>query len=214
VALEVELSFEGVVDRLYDLPQWLEVLAVGGLGLSLPGGAEQGEACGEGGLEVAAVVAADDDLPWAGRQAPVSENAEQDEPLVGVRARQGVADGQAVQSGDQVQPQSPEPARVAGAVPVLRPPGQFRAPDGFAGAGALDRGSSPRPRRRRSTGWCWRPGPGRRPGSGPGRRAAACCTRSAGQVRRGLQLGYRQRTMTVRRTPASSIAVVRCRPLV
>ena len=41
---------------------------------------------------------------------------------------------------DQVQPQPPEPARVGGAVPVLRPSGQLRAPDRFPGAGALDRG--------------------------------------------------------------------------
>src|SRR5882757_10133795 len=78
VLLEVELAFEGVVDGLDDLPQWLEVLPAGGLGLALAGRAEQGEAGpGEGGLEVAAVIAlvADDGLPRAAAQVAVGEDA-------------------------------------------------------------------------------------------------------------------------------------------
>src|ERR1700721_2280484 len=43
VLLEVELAFEGVVDGLDDLAQWLEVLASGGLGLAFAGGPEQDE---------------------------------------------------------------------------------------------------------------------------------------------------------------------------
>jgi hypothetical protein len=93
-------------------------------------------------LEVAAVVAlvADDDLPGSPCQVVVGQDAQQDLPLVGLRPGQGEADGQAVQGAQQVQPQSPEPSRVGGAVPVLGPSGQVRALDGLAGAGALDGG--------------------------------------------------------------------------
>jgi hypothetical protein len=65
VAFEVELPFEGVVDRFDDLAQRLEELGAGPLGLALAGRAQQaGSFGGEGGLEVAAVVVliADQDL--------------------------------------------------------------------------------------------------------------------------------------------------------
>lgn len=45
-------------------------------------------------------------------------------------------------------------------------------------------------------------------------RPACSSARPDGRVGTDPQPGYRQRTMTVRRTPASSVAVVRCRPLV
>ena len=66
VAFEVELAFEGVVDRFDDLAQRLEELSAAPLGLALAGGAEQDEpGCGEGGFEVVPVVVlvGDDDLP-------------------------------------------------------------------------------------------------------------------------------------------------------
>jgi hypothetical protein len=121
----------------------LKYWPAGGLGLAFAGGAEQDEpGGGELVLEVAAVVAlvADDDLPGSPCQVVVGQDAQQDLPLVGLRPGQGEADGQAVQGAQQVQPQSPEPSRVGGAVPVLGPSGQVRALDGLAGAGALDGG--------------------------------------------------------------------------
>jgi hypothetical protein len=49
VAFEVELAFQGVVDRFDDLPQWLEELGTGPEGFALAGGAEQADAAaGEG----------------------------------------------------------------------------------------------------------------------------------------------------------------------
>ena len=114
-----------------------------GSGPPLRGGAEQGEAGrGELALEVAAVVAlvADDDLPRGSGQAVADQDAEQDEPLVAFGPGQGEPDGQAVQGAEQVQPQSPEPARVRGAVPVLGPPGQLRPLDGLPGTAAFHRG--------------------------------------------------------------------------
>ena len=79
VLLQVELALEGVVDGLDDLPQRLEVLPSGGLGLALAGRAQQAEpGLGEDGLEVAAVVAlvADDGLPGPAGQFPVGEDVQ------------------------------------------------------------------------------------------------------------------------------------------
>src|SRR6185437_625200 len=88
VALEVELAFEGLVDGLDDLPQWLEVLASRGFRLAFAGGPEQDRAAaGEGGFEAAAVVSlvADDDLPGLPGQVLVPEDVQQDLPLVRLR---------------------------------------------------------------------------------------------------------------------------------
>ena len=66
VAFEVELAFEGVVDRFDDLAQWLEVLGAGPGWFALAGRAQQAySGGGQGGFEVTAVVVlvADDDLP-------------------------------------------------------------------------------------------------------------------------------------------------------
>jgi hypothetical protein len=68
VALEVELSFEGVVDRLDDLAQRLEEPGSGPAGLALAGRAQQRQAgVYEAGLKFPAVVVLvpDEDLPGA-----------------------------------------------------------------------------------------------------------------------------------------------------
>src|SRR5918995_4623488 len=143
VLFEVELAFEGVVDGLDDLAQRLEELISCSWGLALAGRAQQLEAgVGEGGLEVAAevVLVGDHDLPGpSGGQVGVGgEDAEQGLALVGLRAGQGEADRQPVQGAQQVQPQSPEEARMAGAVAVLGPPGQIGAPRGVSRSPAFD----------------------------------------------------------------------------
>src|SRR5215471_17763789 len=57
VAFEVELAFEGGVDRFDDLPQRLEEPGAGRAGFAFAGGAEQpGAAVGQGVLKVGAVV--------------------------------------------------------------------------------------------------------------------------------------------------------------
>src|SRR5260370_9762932 len=57
MAFEVELAFEGVVDRLDDLPQRLEEPGPGPFGLALPGRAQQlRPRAGEGGLTALAKV--------------------------------------------------------------------------------------------------------------------------------------------------------------
>ncbi len=75
-----------------------------------------------------------------GQARVVCEDVDQGLPLVGFGAGEGVADGQAVQGAQQVQPQPPEPAGMGGAVAVLGPSGQIRPVRGLAGAAALDRG--------------------------------------------------------------------------
>ena len=55
VVFEVELAFEGVIDRFDDLPEGFEESVTGGWCLALAGWSEQGDALvGQGGLEGAA----------------------------------------------------------------------------------------------------------------------------------------------------------------
>jgi hypothetical protein len=66
VPFEIELPLEGVVDRLDDLPQWLEEAGAGPFGLTLAGWTQQLQpGVGEFGLEPAPVVVLvrDHDLP-------------------------------------------------------------------------------------------------------------------------------------------------------
>ena len=60
--------------------------------------------------------------------------------FVGFGAGEREADGQAVQGGQQVQPQPPEVARMAGAVPVLGPSRQVGAAGGLLRPAAFHRG--------------------------------------------------------------------------
>ena len=77
----------------------------------------------QGGLELAAVVVLvrDHDLVVApAEQGGVrGQHGEQDLAFVGFGAGQGEPDRESVQGGNQVQAQTPEVARVAGAVAVL-----------------------------------------------------------------------------------------------
>ena len=57
VVFEVELAFEGVIDRFDDLPEGFEESVTGGWCLALAGWSELGDALvGQGGLEGAAVI--------------------------------------------------------------------------------------------------------------------------------------------------------------
>src|SRR6266545_3235131 len=144
VGFEVELAFEGVVDRLDDLAQGFEEAGAGTFGLALAGRAQQVQpGRGEGGFEVAAVVVLvrDQDLSWSvPGQGGVGEDVQQYQAFVGFGAGQRGPDRQAVQGAQQVQPQTPEVARMAGAVAVLGEAGQVRALGRLAGAATLNRG--------------------------------------------------------------------------
>ena len=76
----------------------------------------------------------------AGGQGRVGQDVQQHLALVGLGAGEGEAHGQPVQGAQQVQAQSPEVTRMAGAVPVFGPSGQVRAPGGFPGPAAFHRG--------------------------------------------------------------------------
>ncbi len=101
VAFQVELAFEGVVDRFDDLAQRFQEPGSGPVWLALAGRAQQADAAvGQGGLEAGAelVLVADDDLPGAaGRQGRVCQDAQQHLPLVLFSACQREPDGRPVQ---------------------------------------------------------------------------------------------------------------------
>jgi dipeptidyl aminopeptidase/acylaminoacyl peptidase len=144
VLFQVELAFEGVVNGFDDLAQWLEELGACPGGLALAGGPQEFyPGAGHGGLEGGAevVLVADEGLAWPGgdQVGAGGEHAGQHLALIGLRAGQGEGDGQAVQGAHQVQPEAPEVARVAGAVPVFSPSGQVRTFGGLPGAAAFDR---------------------------------------------------------------------------
>src|SRR5450755_2328455 len=148
VLFQAGLAFEGVVDRLDDLAQWLEEPGACPFRLVLAGGPQELDpGAGHGGLEGGAevVLVADEGLagPRGGQAGAGGEHAGQDLALAGFRAGQGEGDGQALQGAHQVQ--APEPAGMTGAVPVLRPSGQVRAPGGLPGAAAFDRGGIDHP---------------------------------------------------------------------
>jgi uncharacterized protein len=99
---------------------------------------------GEGLLEGGAVVVLVPDQGLAGpggeQIGAGGEHVQQHVAFVGFGAGQGERNRQPMQGGDQVQPQAPKVAGMAGAVPVLCPAGQVRALDRLPRPAALDRG--------------------------------------------------------------------------
>ena len=95
---EIELSLEGVEDRLDGLAEWFEEPAACSFGFALTGAAQQLDAgVGDGGLEVAAevVLVCEQDLPWSGggQGGVIVEQVEQDLAFVGLGAGERVPDG-------------------------------------------------------------------------------------------------------------------------
>ena len=129
VVLEVELTFEGVVDRFDDLAQWFEEPFTGSGLLAFAGGAQQVEAGGvEAGFERLAVVVlvADHHRPWLGSRHESGcggEDLDEHVAFVGFGAGQCPADRESVQGAHQMQAQAPEVTTVRGAVTVLGPAG-------------------------------------------------------------------------------------------
>jgi hypothetical protein len=145
VSFEVELGFEGLVDRLDGLAQRLEQRRAGPLWLAFADGAQQCELLrGEGGFELRAVVLAvgDEGLPrpGGGQGGVGGQDAQQGLAFVGFGAGQREPDREAAERGDQVQAQAPEVPRVTGAVPVFGPSSQLRAVGRFFGPAAFHRG--------------------------------------------------------------------------
>src|SRR6266545_3633267 len=119
VPFEVELAFEGGVDRLDDLSQWLEQPRARAFGLAAAGRAQQlRTGLGQRGFEVAAVVVPVTDQ---GLARPVREqgrvgveDTEQHLPFVGLGAGQREADRQTSQGGEQVPQMCPGMAQPPG----------------------------------------------------------------------------------------------------
>ena len=101
VSFEVELAFEGVVDRFDDLAQWFEEAGAGSVGFALAGRAQQLDAeLGQGGFELAAVVVLvrDQRLPDPSGQVRIAgEDVEQGVAFVGLGAGERETDRQPVQ---------------------------------------------------------------------------------------------------------------------
>ena len=185
VAFEVELAFEGVVDRLDDLPQRFEEPGAGPVRFALAGRAQQGDAgVGQGGLELAAEVVLVRDQGLACRRPVRSRSAARMSSrtcaLVGLRAGEREPDRQPVQGAQQVQPQAPEVAGMARRSSRTRPirPGPSAWPS--PGTGRTPPAWSRPPTRHRPTRRSR--GPARRSASRSWRPAcaAACCSPAAG----------------------------------
>ena len=150
VAFEVELGLEGVVDRLDDLPQRLEVAVCGPRCLALTGRAQQLDVgLGEGGFKRLAVVVLVGHqflLRVSGNQIRVGgEHSEQHLAFIGLGAGERERHRQPRHGAQQMQAQAPEVAGVRGAVAVLGPAGQCRAFRRFPRAPALDGGGVDHP---------------------------------------------------------------------
>ena len=113
MALEVELSFEGVVDGLDDLAQGSQELLAAARALTLASGTDQRDiALGELGLESGTVVVlvGDDHLTVLGGLVHGGQYREQGLALVGLGPGQGPAHRKTVNGAHQVQAQAPEEA--------------------------------------------------------------------------------------------------------
>ena len=123
VTLEIELALQGVVDGLDDLAERLqEPSARTRLLVDASGSNERGVVVLQELLELVGPVAlvGEDHLAGAGIEEVGLDLQEvtQHLTLVGLRVRQGESDRQPSDGGDEVQPEPPEVARVAGAVAV------------------------------------------------------------------------------------------------
>jgi hypothetical protein len=145
VAFQVELALEGLVDRLDDLPQRPEQVGSGRLRLAHAGRAQQPHPLGDQfGLEPAAVVVLVGDQVWPGRAATGAGSAARMPTSTwrssAVAPASAKPTGRPWEGADQVQPQPPEPAPVAGAVAVGGPASQRRPLGGLPGTPAFHRG--------------------------------------------------------------------------
>src|SRR5580693_3606448 len=136
VLLEGELALGGVVDRLDPLAHPAEFAEPRLLALAV-GADELRAQSGDGLLELLASepLVGEDDL--AALEQPLLagtfEHCRSDVALPLVRWRQGEVDRHPVRCAQQIQPQPPEVAAVAGAIPVGSPAHELRAPGGLPG---------------------------------------------------------------------------------
>ena len=149
VAFEVELAFEGVVDRFDPLPDPADGPVAGCLVAAVRADQVQPDPVGDQVLELPA------------RRSPCRRSGSVPARSAPVRAAwpaarrrprvrrswggQAPGHGHPVRGGDQVQLQPPVPARMRGAVAVGRPPGQLGALDRLPRGAARHRGGVDQP---------------------------------------------------------------------
>ncbi len=142
--LQIELAFEGVVDRLDELADLLEYRLAVALDFGFARRAQQLDALsGQGRFESGrgeALVGDQQDLPAVGDQVGVDlQHRRQDFPLAHFGVGQRPQDRHSGRGAHQVQAQAPEVPGVGGAPAVARPAGQVRALDGGPGHAARHR---------------------------------------------------------------------------
>src|SRR5437773_6982718 len=145
VGFEVELAFEGVVDRFDQLADGFEQRLAGAGGLVFAGGPQQGGAAGgQAGFGFAAgeALVGDEDQagPGGGEVGLDVEHGGQHLAFADLRVGQCPQDRHPGWGADQVQPQPPKPAGVGRAVAVVGPAGQVGAFDGGPRPAAFDWG--------------------------------------------------------------------------
>src|SRR5664280_1068290 len=144
VSFQVELAFQGFVDRLDELPEGLQEPRTGSRSLAFLGRSDESCAlAGKEALELGAGVAlvGQDDLarPMAEQIGVDLEEVPGHLPLVDLGIGQCEGNRKASWRTDQVQSQSPEVAGVAGAVSIAGEPGEITSSGRRTGASALHR---------------------------------------------------------------------------
>jgi hypothetical protein len=144
VSLQVELAFQGLVDRLDELTERLQELGPRPGSLALLGRSNESSALG--GQEVlelgtgVSLVGQDDLTPTIGELIRIDlEEVTGDLPFIDLGIGQGKGHRETGRSTDQMQPQPPEVAGVAGTETVTGEPGKLASPGRRTGASALDR---------------------------------------------------------------------------
>src|ERR1700688_4375879 len=148
VLLEGELALGGVVDRLDPLAHTAEFAEPWLLAFAVRAD-ECGVQGGNGFLELSASEALVGDDGLAALEHPLLagafEHRGSDLALSLVRGREGEVDGHPVRCAQQVQPQTPEVAAVAGAIPVGSPARELGALDRLPGGATRHRGGVQQP---------------------------------------------------------------------
>ena len=141
MAFEIELGFEGVVDRFDDLMARSEEPSSGSGCLCFGGWSDQGHSgLVEGLLEAGPPISLvrDKGLAWAS-QAAVGDHAQGGVAFVCCGRCQRVGDGQSRWCGHKMETQTPKVSGMGGVVAVFGPIRKVRAAGGETAAAAFDR---------------------------------------------------------------------------
>ena len=124
---EAELTFEGVEDRLYPLPDPSDLAEPAGFVLAVRTDQVRAEVVGDERFEVFAgeALVSDDDLVGVDQVVVAFEERLGDFAFADLGVGEAPDDGHSVGGADQVEPESPKVSRAGGAVSVASMAGQF-----------------------------------------------------------------------------------------